>query len=214
MCTIGISLIRGQIENSKAPRALHCDFPLGRPLGKPADVAFQRKVVLAALELLKESAGPVVVDFPERIADASDQPLACDLPNRSGDDAPDAVAEAKGLREAYDRNREQSGRTLVGRAIDADAVPDAVAAFIKVADGTPFKQAGFSAHPLNVAKDITSYYEEAAAALVDHIPAARAAESWFFHKTATGQVIRDARRALREAKAPFWFYLVPFTQDL
>ena len=33
--TVAISIIREQIEATQPPRALHCEFPLGRPLGKP-----------------------------------------------------------------------------------------------------------------------------------------------------------------------------------
>ena len=40
MATTSLSLIREQAENIKAPRFLHCEFPLGRPLGKPGDAEF------------------------------------------------------------------------------------------------------------------------------------------------------------------------------
>lgn len=65
-----------------------------------------------------------------------------------------------------------------------------------------------------VSKDISAYYQEAASALSDHVPEARAAETWFYKKTAAGKVILKAREALHEAKEPFWFYLVPFTQGM
>ena len=47
------------------PRALWVSFPLGRPLGKPGDAAFQHRVIEAALNLLHQQSGPVLVDYPE-----------------------------------------------------------------------------------------------------------------------------------------------------
>ena len=47
------------------PRALWVSFPLGRPLGKPRDSAFQHRVIKAALDLLNRSKGPILEDYPE-----------------------------------------------------------------------------------------------------------------------------------------------------
>lgn len=209
-----LALIRDHAERVHPPRALYTPFPLGRPLGKPNDPAFQRSVIEAALALLESPEGPVLVDFPEVIQDASGEPLSCPLPPREHPELPAAVDEALGLRKAYDRNLETTGRTIVGRAVDADGVPKAIEAFLSIVDGTPWKQIGLQGHPLQWSRDITSYYEEAAAALSDHVPAARAAESWLYHKTETGKLLREARAALKAAGEPYWFYLVPFTQDL
>lgn len=43
------------------PRGLFCDFPLGRPLGIPQDVEFQRQMLDRAFGLL-EAAEPTVQD--------------------------------------------------------------------------------------------------------------------------------------------------------
>ena len=59
--TVALSSIRGQIESTAPPRALHCEFPLGRPLGKPNEPEFQRKVITAAFSLLEMPSGPVLV---------------------------------------------------------------------------------------------------------------------------------------------------------
>ena len=82
LATVGISLVRGQAEDGRAPRMLHCQFPLGRPLGRPGDPAFQHRVLDAAFALLPRTDTPVLVDFPEVIDDQADQPLACTLPAR------------------------------------------------------------------------------------------------------------------------------------
>jgi hypothetical protein len=60
-----------------------------------------------------------------------------------------------------------------------------------------------------------AYYEEAALALVDHVPAARSAESWLYQKTAAGAALKRAQAAMRQAGASQadWFYLVPMSQQ-
>mgnify|MGYP000284807589 CR=1 FL=1 len=39
MATVALGSVRKQIESTAPPRGLWCDFPLGRPLGKPGDPA-------------------------------------------------------------------------------------------------------------------------------------------------------------------------------
>ena len=51
LATVALSIIRGQVETTRPPRALHCEFPLGRPLGRPGDPALQRRVIDAAFAL-------------------------------------------------------------------------------------------------------------------------------------------------------------------
>lgn len=62
--TTGISLVRENTESMQPPRALWVSFPLGLPLGKPADAAFQRNVITTALDLLNSPQGPVLADYP------------------------------------------------------------------------------------------------------------------------------------------------------
>ena len=59
------------------PRALYTDLPLGLSLGKPDDKEFQTQVMLAAFELLKETKGPVIRDFPVSISATDSEPLNC-----------------------------------------------------------------------------------------------------------------------------------------
>ena len=70
--TTGISLVRENAESLQPPRSLWVPFPLGRPLGKPNDPAFQHRVIQAALALLMQPAGPILEDFPE---DAPSTPI-------------------------------------------------------------------------------------------------------------------------------------------
>lgn len=214
LSTVTLSAVRPFTERLKPPRALHCEFPIGRPLGKPCDSAYQRKVLDAAFALLAEPEGPVLVDFPDEIKDGAETPLSCTLPPRVDESAPEAVDEAVGLRPAYNRALASSdGRTNVGRLVDADGISGLVESFIRIADGMEWTEAGVPNNNLmEASKDIMSYYEEAASALADHVPAARAAESWFFRETATGKLLKKARETLHEAKVPIWFYLTPMTQ--
>jgi hypothetical protein len=217
LATVMIASMRSQVERLHPPRALYCEFPLGRPLGIPNDPAFQRRVLDAAFALLAAPHGPVLETFPTVIEDTADEPLSCPLPPRLDPSLHPAVDEALGLRAAYERQRTSSGRTLVGRAISADQIADAVAAFVAISGGTPweeaFAQAGLNAPPPQVQSDVRAYYEEAAVALAEHVPTARSAESWFYQHTATGKVMREAQHALREAGYPYWFFFLPGTQS-
>jgi hypothetical protein len=206
-----LSSIRPVAEQMKPPRALHCEFPLGLPLGKPLDAAFQHEVLAAAFELLQRPAGPVLDDFPVTIESKGGAPLSCPLPPRHDPNLPAAVDEARALRGAYDRAVAARGRTSVGRAVDADAIPDALATFLKIAEGTPWKDAGLPALPMLVAHDIRAYYEELACELTDAPHEPWAAERWFYDETEAGRVLLEARRVMRnsEAPQPIWFYMAP-----
>ncbi len=207
--------MRPQIERSRPPRALHCEFPLGRPLGRPRDPALQRRVLDAAVALLDTPAVPVLEDFPETITDEAAEPLACPLPPRYDPTLPPAVDEARALRPAWERARRAGGGTQVGRVVDADGIPDAVAAFARIAEGMPWTEAGLPGDPAAVAMDIRTYYEEAALALADHVPAARAAESWLYRTTETGAVLKAALVEVAQADPPYEriFDLVPMSQQ-
>lgn len=215
LATVGISLVRGQAEDGRAPRMLHVDFPLGRPLGRPGDPAFQHRVLDAAFALVSRTDVPVLADFPESIVDESDAPLACTLPPRSDPSLHPAVDEAIGLRAAYERQRSATERTSVGRLGGPDQVPELIGSFVRIAEGMPPDDAGLSPDQVVAAGlDVRAYYEEAALALADHVPAARQAESWMYRRTEAGTVLVAARDALRAADHPrrVWSALVPVGQ--
>lgn len=216
LATVGISLVRGQAERSRPPRMLHCEFPLGRPLGRPGDAPFQHHVLAAAFALLPRTDVPVLVDYHETITDDADQPLACTIPPRHDPTLHAAVDEAIGLRPAYDRHRGDSGITNVVRLGGPDRVAELIGVFVRIVDGEAWDAVGLEAAQLGQAGlDIRAYYEEAAIALADHVPAARQAESWFYRETATGALLRRARDIIRAADAPrpAWFPLVPTGQS-
>ena len=211
MATVAIGSIRAQIYGTAPPRGLFCDFPLGRPLGVPGDAAFQRRVMETAFGLL-DRCEPVVEDYEITIDDADSEVLMCPLPARMDPDAHPAIDEAHGLRPAYDRAVAKYGnRAGAVRLLDADAIPDAIQSFIRVAEGQPWKQAGIPGVPARVSQDIRGYYEMAAMEIADHTPAAWAGYRWFRDQTKTGEVIGKARDAMRAsgAKEPLWRFLLP-----
>ena len=212
--TVALSSIRGQIETTSPPRALHCEFPLGRPLGKPNEPEFQREVITAAFSLLEEPAGPVLVDYPISIEDDADTPLSCLIPPADTSDRDPAASEALGLLPAWRRTQETYGRSTVGKVVTAEQVPDMLELFARIADGESWEEIGFPGDPTKIAADIKNYYEEAAISLADTPPSARRAESWFVKETLGGQTIQEARIKMKEADVNFyfWYYLLPMTQ--
>jgi hypothetical protein len=66
--TVSITLLREVTDRVQPPRALAVDRPLGYPLGAPSDISLQKRIILAALELLLQPVRqPLVVDFPEEV---------------------------------------------------------------------------------------------------------------------------------------------------
>ena len=211
LATVALGSMRKQIENTAPPRGLWCDFPLGRPLGKPGDPEFQHRVLAHAFSLL-DATEPVFEVFPESIADDGAEVAACTLPPRHDPDAHPAVDEARGIRKAYDRAVEKYGNHMgASRVVDADQIPDAIEAFIRIVEGTPWKEAGIPGIPARVSQDIRGYYETAALGLMDHAPSAWAGTRWFLDHTEAGKVVLEARATMRDtgASQTMWFYMAP-----
>lgn len=210
LSTIVLASMKEVAERMAPPRALYCEFPLGRPLGKPGDVAFQRDVIQRALALL-DATGPVLVTHPD-IVESDETPLACSIPPRYDASLPPAVDEAQGLRAAYDRSVEARGTTAVGRAIDADTVPKALAVFHQWAEGASWQDVELPGkNTVAVGHDIRAYYTEAALQLATSPAGSRSVEAWFWETTEAGKTMMAARQALKDQEAPFpfWFYMAP-----
>lgn len=211
LATIVLASMWEVVERMAPPRALYCNFPLGRPLGTPADAEFQHDVLRRAFDLL-DADGPVLASHPV-VIEADETPMACAIPPRYDPNLPPAVDEARGLRAAYDRSTAKRGATSVGRTIDADTVPDALAVLHDWAEGASWKDHALPGkNTVGVCHDIRAYYEEAALELVTGPPpGGRAAEAWFFEGTEAGRTILAARQAMKaqDAPHPFWFYMAP-----
>lgn len=212
IATVALASMLPVAEKIAAPRVLHGEFPLGRPLGRPGDAEFQHDVLARAFALLERTGGPVLESHPVVIEESSDA-VSCQIPPAYDSDASPAVQEARGIRKAYDRIHKRRGVTSVGRAIDADGVPGALEVLEKIVAGTHFKEAGIPGkNTIAITHDIRTYYEEAAVELAEGPPAdGRAIEAWFFEKTEAGKTVLAARKAIQEQEAPFpfWFYMAP-----
>ncbi|HIG43124.1 MAG: hypothetical protein ABGY96_16060 [bacterium] len=118
--TTGISLVRENTESMQPPRSLWVTFPLGRPLGKPADPDFQHGVIAAALDLLNEESGPVLADYPFDAPGVDTEsspacPVSFARPASELTWSSRLVGELETLKLWYDLGRRRrNGRTLVG----------------------------------------------------------------------------------------------------
>ena len=216
LATVGISIVRGQAETARPPRILHCQFPLGRPLGKPNDAEFQTAVISAAFDLLDRTDVPVLEDYPVVIEDEADAPATCALPPRLDATGNAAVDEARGLRAAYERNVEQYGRTAVGRIAVAEGIPELLERVVRLEEGASLEDVDLADGKLIAAgQDIRAYYEEAGLQLAD-VTGARQLETWFYDVTEAGQLMRRAQQTLKAAEADqlSWQYMLPRTQAL
>ncbi len=215
LATVSLVSVLPVAQAMHPPRALYCEFPLGRPLGVPNDPAFQHDVLQHAFALLDAPSGPVLDTYPRVVAIEETAALSCALPIRHDATVPDAVAETEALRDAYERTQARRGTTSVGRAVDADGMPGLVAALLRITEGTPWKEAGLPGDPISCAHDLRSYYEEAALSLADAPPEPGAAEAWFYETTAAGRTLLAARRSMREQKAPgpLWLYMARATRN-
>ena len=62
--TVSITLLREVTERVRPPRALVVDRPLGYPLGRPHDAGLQKRIIMAALELLScPVQKPLLIEF-------------------------------------------------------------------------------------------------------------------------------------------------------
>jgi len=190
--TTGISLVRENTVALRPPRFLWTSFPLGRPLGVPGDAAFQRRVILAALDLLRRPEGPVLEDYPE---DAPPLPVeaaaACPVsfarrPADSGSWAARLQAELRQLAPWQELSLRRRNRTMVGLA--GKPVGESAALLAAVLDAGSV--AGVDLQGMKYAtEDLKAWYREAMTAQPGAYDA-RAIERMLWSETELGQAIR------------------------
>jgi hypothetical protein len=232
IATVGIALIRPQAERTRPPRALWVPFELGRPLGPPNDKAFQKRVILEALQLLEaEAGGPVLLaDFPdddprEVPDDRWRPPLSSPHPNpppQAGEGmgggaalADELLAEMLGLAAAYARSCTERGRSTVGLSgLAPAAFGEYIAAWLRgppppspIPDMSPILCLRFAVD------DLKAYVLEAAIA-GGSAPSSRQLGDWLWNRTACGDAIRELRRIVssvadERAKLVANMFLVP-----
>jgi D-proline reductase (dithiol) PrdB len=162
--TTGISLVRENAQSMQPPRSLWVSFPLGRPLGVPDDVAFQHRVITAALTLLERGQGPVLEDFPE---DAPEVQLetapACPVSFSKATDHSTwqgrLATELAALEPWYELGRRRrAGRSLVGVSESSiDTILEQLGEFLD-AEQLPTDDLHWFKHAIEDAK---TYYVEA-----------------------------------------------------
>jgi len=177
-------------------------FVLGRPFGAPGDAAFQRRVALAALNLLEAPSGPVLADYPEAAPAPKPEEMegiACPVSFKSTDNPDDLGAallrEIEEIAPWYDLARERRGRTTVGtsgmtveesaRRVGAQLGGQSMASLDGFNLGETLKLAF---------EEIRAYYSEAAAAKPGNASAEEIIQ-WFWNGTAAGRAFIALQKA-------------------
>ncbi len=200
LATTGISLIRLHTEKVRPPRALWVPFELGRPLGAPNDISFQRKVLDATFALLSANEGPVLEDFPEEApadTDAAEamvcpvdlKPPPVDIDAGGGYRA--ALEEEVGrLAPWYELAQRGRGRTTFGLSgLQPSALPGFVTAFL---DGetpdNPIPDQPLARSLKLATDDLKAFYQEAVTAQPGSATGRRV-DDWMWDETVLGRVL-------------------------
>lgn len=208
LATTVIGAVRPQMEKTRGPRGLFVPFMLGRPLGEPNDVPFQRRVLMQALNLLIRTDGPVILeDFPDDNPswfDRADWQPAMALPTLppavGGTGWEEALrAELDLVLPAWDRFKTRFGRTTTGLAGQAPQHwPAFTQAFLRGELPTvPAHQTAALALRF-LADDLKALYGEAVQA-DGPPPSARQIDNWFWSKTIAGQLLITLRQMAMES---------------
>jgi hypothetical protein len=205
--TTSISLIRPHTEIIKPPRALWVPFELGRPMGPPNNAAFQKRVLMALLELLEAPSGPLLVDFPDDEPVSSDEPtvLACPViytqaadENRITDQLEAAFRrEMTALRPWYDMSLARRKRTTVGiSGIGLEELGDFIYAVAKGRDPeNPRKDLPMPLTIKFAAEDLKAYYNEAVTSQPGQEKASsQTLQDWFWDETKAGEVLLELKK--------------------
>ncbi len=197
LATALIALVRGQAEDVRPPRALWVPFPLGRPFGTADNAPFQRRVLMALLDLFDRPAGSVLEDFTEEAPPDGEDRDVLDLlaVNRDGP----LLQEVDSLRPWYEMSVARRGRTaLGGSGKDAPGAARLLTAWL---DGeTQARGAGIDQLRL-ASEDLKAYYMESAAAYTGAIDTG-AVIAWFWTRTAAGRIIQDVRSTCLSSDDP------------
>lgn len=226
--TAGISLIRPHTEKTRPPRALWVPFQLGHPLGAPDDPAFQRRVLLAQLNLLESPGpGPVLEDFPEDEPENDEVTvLACpvNFGKLATEDTEDCDAmltalrrEMMALRPWYQTSIATRGRTTVGASgLAIEQLADFIYSY---ACGDEPPDPGTGVSPAFVLKhaveDLKAYYTEGITAQPGQGKASsRLLQKWFWDDTVAGEVLLKLKKVCETSEDPVLsmmgkFFMVP-----
>ena len=198
IASVALGSVRAQMEKTRPPRGLWTAAQLGRPVGEPEDQAFQRRVVLAALQLLERTDGPVILeDFAEDPPGLNDIPgwQAPRLPPVAAMPATPAAwaasfrAELAQLQPLWRLAQARFGRTTVGLSFQ---LPEAWPAFaVRFLAGELPAVAGHDTPALSLrflCDDVKALYGEAAQA-ESAAPSSLQVDTWFWQQTVAGQLL-------------------------
>jgi hypothetical protein len=195
-----VSLVREHTEVIRPPRALWVPFMLGRPLGVPGDPGFQRDVLLAALRLFEEPAGPVLRDFErDAPAEAEDEsgavcpvhfsrpPLAGEGADAQGYRLGQEIAQLRPWHDLAVERRTASSSGISGMSFEECGA--FLASFVRRGTATnhrPEQDLGLSLK--QACDDLRAFYEEAAGAQPGGL-SADAMQEWLYHATVLGELL-------------------------
>ena len=197
--TVLVGFVKEHIQAIKPPRALWLNFPMGRPLGKPNDPEYQKKVIRSAFNLFNSSSGPVLEDFPD-IIPVKNGRMGYALPvelvmkkNEIGDVdimLKEVENEIQDLKQAYDNAISDRGRTTVGASEMSlsDFAPFIVSFLKDDIPKSPRKGLGAIPQLKLVVEDLQAYYTEAVTHR-DGIDDFEKIGSWFWEETKAGRLI-------------------------
>lgn len=200
IATTQISLVREHTAAMRPPRALWVPFPLGRPLGAPGDASFQRKVLLAALQLLERESGPVLDDFPEDAPSSVDEdepavacPVSFSKP-RAASLAEQLGQEIADLAPWHAIALERRQRSTVGLSgLTPQAAAEYLCAFVEGRAEIPYRPDLELGLALRLAcEDLKAYYLEACAAQPGNA-SPQALFDWFWTQTKAAETFVKLR---------------------
>jgi hypothetical protein len=210
IATTQVSLVREHTAALAPPRALWVPFMLGRPFGAPGDVAFQRRVLLAALRLLERAQGPVLEDFPQDAppdAQAAPEGLSCPVSfptaKKDGDLVQNLSDEFAQLRAWHALATQHRARTTLGvSGLQPDALVAYVSAWLSGQPPAKCRADLSEGEALKHACDeLRAYYTEAKAMQPGRHSTASMQE-WFWRDTAAGAAIAAIRKLAAASSEP------------
>jgi hypothetical protein len=197
--TVLVGFVREHIEAIKPARALWLNFPMGRPMGKPNDPQYQKKVIRAAFKLFDATSGPVLEDFPDvipvnygRMGYALPPEYVISTEEIGDVDSllAEVQAEIEGLGPAYKAALAARGRTTVGASeiAVADLAPF-IAEFVK-GENPKSPRKGVTAIPMLklAVEDLAAYYTETRTHR-DAIDDIELMGKWFWEESKAGLLI-------------------------
>jgi len=192
---------------------LWVSFELGRPIGVPNDSSFQRRVVLAALNLFDAKSGPVLEDFPEDapVLDRQVTALSCpvnfaqkDVKLNKMDQLCSAFKkEMVSMRPWYDLAVQKRGRTTYGVSrVELDNLGDFICSFLKGEKPENPREDIALPYTLNLATDdLKAFYFEAITTQPGQkSPSSESLSGWFYNQTLAGKVLYTLKDVCKKSE--------------